>query len=281
MIKVEELTPGAKALSPSAVIDLRNTLAGEARAARVRQLATPSWLSTRTKPIVGARRPLRRSEGRGQTARAERVDFATCPREGGATPKHSGCSLGWPQRAATPGTAILPGMRRGMNRPAHPPRSPCRSGWRGWSTLARANVHNPPCGLNAAGSRPRGAAGAEEGHDLRRTLAPCNRAPLGSRRGFTADDVHRLKECDGGWFAGGPPVAEMRSRSEPTLLQRGSRNPVELPSGSEGTTARAGPTWRADAGAQQQVKRASGTHEARQQPTRRARPPVRGARKRS
>ena len=31
------------------------------------------------------------------------------------------CSLARPWRATAPGTAILPGMRRGMNRPAHPP----------------------------------------------------------------------------------------------------------------------------------------------------------------
>jgi hypothetical protein len=58
MIQIEELTPGGrrvKALSPSPVIDLRNTLAGEARATRTRQLATPSWLSTRTKPIIERR----------------------------------------------------------------------------------------------------------------------------------------------------------------------------------------------------------------------------------
>jgi hypothetical protein len=35
------------ALSPSAAIGLRDALTGEARATRVRQLATPSWLSTR------------------------------------------------------------------------------------------------------------------------------------------------------------------------------------------------------------------------------------------
>jgi hypothetical protein len=60
MIQIEELTPGgrrAKALSPSPVIDLRNTLAGEARTTRTRQLATPSWLSTRTKPIIERRAP--------------------------------------------------------------------------------------------------------------------------------------------------------------------------------------------------------------------------------
>jgi hypothetical protein len=44
-----------KALSPSAFIDPRDTLAGEARATRVRQLATPSWLSTRTKPVIERR----------------------------------------------------------------------------------------------------------------------------------------------------------------------------------------------------------------------------------
>jgi hypothetical protein len=37
---------------PSAVIDLRDAQTGDARATRVRQLATPSWLSTRPKPTV-------------------------------------------------------------------------------------------------------------------------------------------------------------------------------------------------------------------------------------
>jgi hypothetical protein len=46
-----------KALSPSAVIGLRDTLAGAAQAMRVRQLATPSWLSTRPKPAVERRTP--------------------------------------------------------------------------------------------------------------------------------------------------------------------------------------------------------------------------------
>ena len=36
-----------KALGSSAVIGLRDVLTGEARATRVRRLATPSWLSTR------------------------------------------------------------------------------------------------------------------------------------------------------------------------------------------------------------------------------------------
>ena len=43
------------ALSSSAVIGLRDALTGEARATRVRQLATPSWLSTRAKPVVERR----------------------------------------------------------------------------------------------------------------------------------------------------------------------------------------------------------------------------------
>jgi hypothetical protein len=45
------------ALSPSAVIGLREALTGEARAKRARQLATPSWLSTRAKPVVERRPP--------------------------------------------------------------------------------------------------------------------------------------------------------------------------------------------------------------------------------
>lgn len=44
-----------KALSPSVVVGRRNALTGEARATRVRQLATPSWLSTRTTPGRRAR----------------------------------------------------------------------------------------------------------------------------------------------------------------------------------------------------------------------------------
>jgi len=48
-----------RALSPSAVIGLQDALAGEAQATRVRQLATPSWLSTRRRAgrRPGARRP--------------------------------------------------------------------------------------------------------------------------------------------------------------------------------------------------------------------------------
>jgi hypothetical protein len=42
------------------------------------------------------------------------------------TPTRSTCLLRWPQRALRQGTAILPGMRRGMNRPAHPPQTPHR-----------------------------------------------------------------------------------------------------------------------------------------------------------
>jgi hypothetical protein len=42
-------------LSPSAVIGLRDTLTGEPRATRVRQLATPTWLSTRAEPVVDRR----------------------------------------------------------------------------------------------------------------------------------------------------------------------------------------------------------------------------------
>ena len=37
---------------PSAVIGLRDAQTGDARATRVRQLATPSWLSTRPKPVI-------------------------------------------------------------------------------------------------------------------------------------------------------------------------------------------------------------------------------------
>jgi hypothetical protein len=44
-----------KALSPSAVIGLRDALTGDARATRVRQLATPSWLATRAKRVVERR----------------------------------------------------------------------------------------------------------------------------------------------------------------------------------------------------------------------------------
>jgi ABC-type multidrug transport system ATPase subunit len=45
--------------SPSAVIGLREALTGNSRATRVRQLATPSWLSTRpNRSSNGARRPL-------------------------------------------------------------------------------------------------------------------------------------------------------------------------------------------------------------------------------
>jgi hypothetical protein len=43
------------ALSPSAAIRLRDALTGEARATRVRQLAAPSWLSPRAKPVVERR----------------------------------------------------------------------------------------------------------------------------------------------------------------------------------------------------------------------------------
>jgi hypothetical protein len=45
MIEVEELT---RRRGGRAVIGLRDTLAAEARVTRVRQLATPSWLSSRT-----------------------------------------------------------------------------------------------------------------------------------------------------------------------------------------------------------------------------------------
>jgi hypothetical protein len=45
-----------KAPSPSAVIGLREALTGEARATRVRALATPSWLATRTRPVFRAAR---------------------------------------------------------------------------------------------------------------------------------------------------------------------------------------------------------------------------------
>ena len=41
--------------SPAAVIGLRDALTGEARATRLRQLTAPSWLSTRTKPVVERR----------------------------------------------------------------------------------------------------------------------------------------------------------------------------------------------------------------------------------
>ena len=37
---------------PAAVIGLRDAQTGTARATRVRQLATPSWLSTRPKPVI-------------------------------------------------------------------------------------------------------------------------------------------------------------------------------------------------------------------------------------
>ena len=41
-----------KAPRPSAVIGLRDAQTGDARATRVRQLATPSRLSTRPKPVI-------------------------------------------------------------------------------------------------------------------------------------------------------------------------------------------------------------------------------------
>jgi hypothetical protein len=44
-----------KAPRPSAVIGLRDVQTGDARATRVRQLATPSWLSTRPKPVIERR----------------------------------------------------------------------------------------------------------------------------------------------------------------------------------------------------------------------------------
>jgi hypothetical protein len=40
---------------PSAVVGLRDAQTGDARATRVRQLATPSWLSTRLKPVIRRR----------------------------------------------------------------------------------------------------------------------------------------------------------------------------------------------------------------------------------
>jgi len=40
---------------PAAVIGLRDAQTGTARATRVRQLATPSWLSTRPKPVIQRR----------------------------------------------------------------------------------------------------------------------------------------------------------------------------------------------------------------------------------
>ena len=48
-----------KAPSPSAIIGLRDAQTGDARATRARQLATPSWLSTRpSRSSNGALRPL-------------------------------------------------------------------------------------------------------------------------------------------------------------------------------------------------------------------------------
>ena len=44
-----------KAPRPSAVIGLRDAQTGDARATRVRQLATPSWLSTRPEPVIQRR----------------------------------------------------------------------------------------------------------------------------------------------------------------------------------------------------------------------------------
>jgi hypothetical protein len=44
-----------KALSQLAVIGLWDAQTGEARAMRIRQLSTPSWLSTRPKPVVERR----------------------------------------------------------------------------------------------------------------------------------------------------------------------------------------------------------------------------------
>ena len=44
-----------KAFSPLAAIGLWDPQAGEARAMRIRQLATPSWLSTRPNPLIEQR----------------------------------------------------------------------------------------------------------------------------------------------------------------------------------------------------------------------------------
>ena len=44
-----------KAPRPSAVIGLRDAQTGDARATRDRQLATPSWLSTRPEPVIQRR----------------------------------------------------------------------------------------------------------------------------------------------------------------------------------------------------------------------------------
>lgn len=44
-----------KTPSPSAIIGQRDAQTGDARATRARQLATPSWLSTRPKPVIHRR----------------------------------------------------------------------------------------------------------------------------------------------------------------------------------------------------------------------------------
>ena len=44
-----------KTSSPSAIIGLRDAQTGDARATRDRQLATPSWLSTRPEPVIQRR----------------------------------------------------------------------------------------------------------------------------------------------------------------------------------------------------------------------------------
>ena len=44
-----------KTPSPSAIIGLRDAQTGAARATRARQLATPSWLSTRPEPVIQRR----------------------------------------------------------------------------------------------------------------------------------------------------------------------------------------------------------------------------------
>ena len=62
--------------TPSAVLGLRDAQTGNARATRVRQLATPSWLSTRPKPVI---RRLAAPDRDARENSASNLELATAP----------------------------------------------------------------------------------------------------------------------------------------------------------------------------------------------------------
>ena len=68
-----------KTPSPSAIIGLRDAQTGDARATRARQLATPSWLSTRPKPVIYRRAAPARA-ARETAARTASSTWSSLPR---------------------------------------------------------------------------------------------------------------------------------------------------------------------------------------------------------